>query len=105
MVIVCYLWVKYIKVIIEMGLINEDEICKLCEICNELVLDYVKIFIGFNGVGVNLEFICLFWVELKFEIKIKVFGGICMVDDVCVFIEVGVNCLGVLCGVDIVLEV
>lgn len=104
MITACHLRAKHIKVIIETGLINEDEIRKLCEICNELVPDYVKTSTGFNGAGANPELIRLLRAELKPEIKIKASGGIRTADDARALIEAGANRLGASRGVDIVSE-
>lgn len=104
MVTACHLRAKHIKVIIETGLLEEEEIRQLCTICNDLVPDYVKTSTGFNGAGANPEVIRLLRSLLKPEIKIKASGGIRTAEDARALIEAGANRLGASKGISIVSE-
>ncbi|PHN05617.1 deoxyribose-phosphate aldolase [Flavilitoribacter nigricans] len=67
---------KVIKVILETGLMADDEIDKLAEICNELGPDYVKTSTGFNGSGANEAIVGRLRSLMNKKIKIKASGGI-----------------------------
>jgi len=64
------------KVIFEVNLLNREEIEKLCKICNEVEVDFVKTSTGFNGNKVTAEVITLLKNNLDTTIKIKAAGGI-----------------------------
>ena len=104
MVTACHLRAKHIKVIIETGLLEEEEIRQLCTICNDLEPDYVKTSTGFNGPGANPEVIRLLRSLLKPEIKLKASGGIRTAEDARALIEAGANRLGASKGISIVSE-
>lgn len=104
MVTACHLRAKHIKVIIETGLLEEEEIRQLCTICNDLEPDYVKTSTGFNGAGANPEVIRLLRSLLKPEIKLKASGGIRTTEDARALIEAGANRLGASKGISIVSE-
>ena len=104
MVTACHLRAKHIKVIIETGLLEEEEIRQLCTICNDLEPDYVKTSTGFNGAGANPEVIRLLRSLLKPEIKLKASGGIRTAEDARALIEAGANRLGASRGISIVSE-
>lgn len=76
LITICRLKSKPLKVIIETGLLNEDEIRKICEICTEVKIDFIKTSTGFNGEGAKLEHIKLLRKILPEKIKIKASGGI-----------------------------
>ncbi len=67
---------KILKVILETGLLSEKEILKLCEICAEAQVDFVKTSTGFAGQGATVEVVSLLRNSLPKSIKIKASGGI-----------------------------
>ncbi len=67
---------KIIKVIIEIGLLTPEEIEKVCEICVDADVDYVKTSTGFLGRGASVEDIEQLRALLPPSIKIKASGGI-----------------------------
>lgn len=67
---------KVIKVILETGLMEDKEIEKLAEICNELSPDYVKTSTGFNGTGASVEMVSRLRSLMDKKIKLKASGGI-----------------------------
>lgn len=94
MITACRLRAKQIKVIIETGLLSEDEIQKACKICNDLQPDFVKTSTGFNGAGAHPEIIRLMRSVLKSGIKIKASGGIRTAQDAQAMIEAGADRIG-----------
>ncbi|MBR9921429.1 MAG: deoxyribose-phosphate aldolase [Bacteroidetes bacterium] len=93
---------KAIKVILETAMMTEEEIIKLCEICNEIETDYVKTSTGFNAAGASVEHVELLRKHLKPAIKIKASGGIRSAEFAKELIEAGANRLGSSSGVKIV---
>lgn len=68
---------KVMKVILETGLLSVDEIRKLCELCVELGVNYVKTSTGFNGGGATLEAVKIMKEAVSgSSVQIKASGGI-----------------------------
>jgi deoxyribose-phosphate aldolase len=72
----CHMRGKSLKVILETGLLAEKEILKLCEICSDVQVDFVKTSTGFAGQGATVEVVSLLRANLPKNIKIKASGGI-----------------------------
>ncbi|MFK8007525.1 MAG: deoxyribose-phosphate aldolase [Saprospiraceae bacterium] len=85
---------KIIKVILETGLLNKKETKKLCEICADAGVNYVKTSTGFNGDGATEEVIEFLRANLPSSIKIKASGGIKSVKKALKMIEAGADRLG-----------
>ncbi len=85
---------KTIKLILEAGLLEEFELLKLCEICNEAKVDYVKNATGFSAAGASVEITHLLRSNLDSNIKIKAAGGIRTIDFAKSLIEAGADRLG-----------
>ncbi|MFK7772588.1 MAG: deoxyribose-phosphate aldolase [Saprospiraceae bacterium] len=85
---------KIIKVILETGLLNKKEIKKLCEICADAGVNYVKTSTGFNGDGATEEVVEFLRANLPGSIKIKASGGIKSVKKALKMIEAGADRLG-----------
>lgn len=92
---------KSIKVIFETGLLNKKEIKKLCEICAEVGVNFVKTSTGFNGEGATVEIIEFMRTNLPSNIKIKASGGIRSVKKAQKMIEAGADRIGTSSGVKI----
>lgn len=67
---------KVIKIILETALLEENELLKLADICNDLLPDFVKTSTGFNGAGANPEIISRLRSAMSKKIRIKASGGI-----------------------------
>ncbi|MEM9990756.1 MAG: deoxyribose-phosphate aldolase [Bacteroidota bacterium] len=67
---------KSIKLILETGLLNKTELKKLCDICNDVGVDYVKNATGFNAEGASVDVVKTLRQYLSPEIKIKAAGGV-----------------------------
>ena len=95
---------KIIKVIIETGLLNKKEIKKLCEICAEEKVDFVKTSTGFNGEGASVEVVELMRKHLPDSVRIKASGGIRTAKKAKKMIEAGASRIGASAGVKIIKE-
>lgn len=88
------LYNKVVKVIIETGLLTDDEIKQTCDICSESQVDYVKTSTGFNGEGATVKAVQLLRRSLPEGIKIKASGGIRERDFAVELIAAGADRLG-----------
>lgn len=93
---------KIIKVILETGLLNKKEIKKLCEICAEAGVNFVKTSTGFNGEGATVEVVEFLRANLPSSIKIKASGGIKSTKKALKMIEAGADRLGASSGIKII---
>ncbi len=89
---------KVIKVIFETSLLTKDEIKKLCTICNEKGVDFVKTSTGFSGGGATEEMVRFLKENLSPKIKIKASGGIKTKKQAEALIKAGANRLGTSSG-------
>lgn len=85
---------KIIKVILETGLLQEEEIRRLCSICNEIRPDFVKTSTGFSAGGATVEVVQLLHSLVDPHIKIKASGGIRSRADAENLIQAGAQRLG-----------
>jgi deoxyribose-phosphate aldolase len=67
---------KIVKVIIESGILKEEEIIRCCELYSKLGADFVKTSTGYAERGATLEAVQLMRRHLPPEVKIKASGGI-----------------------------
>lgn len=95
---------KSIKVIFETSILNQKELKKLCEICVEAGVNFVKTSTGFNGDGASVEVVEYLRKNLPNTIKIKASGGIRSAKKAQKMIEAGANRIGTSSGVKIVKE-
>lgn len=95
---------KIIKIIIETGLLTEEEIKAVCHICNELEVDYVKTSTGFNSDGASPLMVELLRQELIPSIKIKASGGIRTADQARQLLSLGADRIGTSASVAIISE-
>jgi deoxyribose-phosphate aldolase len=65
-----------LKVIIETCLLNEDEIIKMTEICNETGVDFIKTSTGFGSYGARVCDVELINKHKDSDLQIKASGGI-----------------------------
>ena len=91
---------KRIKLILETSLLEENEILKLCNICKEVGVDFVKTSTGYQG-GATLEQIKTLRSNLPDTIKIKASGGIRNAEAARQMIEAGADRIGTSAGVSI----
>ena len=67
---------KVIKVIIESGILTDDEIIKCCELYGVAGIDYLKTSTGYAEKGATIEAVQLFKKHLPSNVHIKASGGI-----------------------------
>jgi deoxyribose-phosphate aldolase len=67
---------KAIKVIIESGVLTDDEIIKCCELYGVAGIDYLKTSTGYAEKGASVEAVQLFKKHLPSNVQIKASGGI-----------------------------
>ena len=92
---------KTLKVIIETCYLNEEEIKKLTEICNETFVNFIKTSTGFGTRGASLEDIEIINKYKNEVLEIKASGGIKTLSDASEFINLGVSRIGTSNGVEI----
>ena len=95
---VAHLKGKIIKLIIETGLLTENEMERLCKLSAELGVDYVKTSTGFNGPGASVEIVRKLRKCLPKGIKIKASGGIRTPEFAQELVEAGADRLGASSG-------
>lgn len=67
---------KTIKIIIESGMLTNDEIIKCCDIYEAAGVDFLKTSTGFAENGASIEAVRLIRAHLAGPVKIKAAGGI-----------------------------
>jgi deoxyribose-phosphate aldolase len=95
---------KHIKVIIESGVLSNEEIIRCCEIYGELGADFVKTSTGYAEKGATVEAVQLMRKHLPSVIKIKASGGIRNYTFAKQLIEAGADRLGCSTSVAIIKE-
>ncbi len=85
---------KVVKVILETGMLDESELEKLCTICLEIGVDYVKTSTGYNGKGATIKAVEFLQSKLQDKVKIKASGGIDNHKKATDLIKAGANRLG-----------
>ncbi len=93
---------KIIKLIFEVELLTSEEINKLCEICNEIEVNFVKTSTGFSGTETDPKIIRILRSKLKPSIKIKASGGIRTLNAATAAVEAGADRIGCAASVSIV---
>ncbi|MBX2888685.1 MAG: deoxyribose-phosphate aldolase [Ferruginibacter sp.] len=95
---------KVVNIIIETGILTEDEIIKCCELYSAAGVDSIKTSTGYAERGATLEAVKLMRTHLAPSVKIKASDGIHTVDFAKQLIEAGANRLGCSSSVEIVQE-
>ncbi|MEP6951805.1 MAG: deoxyribose-phosphate aldolase [Ginsengibacter sp.] len=95
---------KIIKVIIESGILTDDEIVKCCDIYSAAGVDFVKTSTGYAEKGASVYAVKLMRAHLADHVKIKASGGIKTYLLAKELIEAGATRLGCSRSVEIVKE-
>lgn len=95
---------KILKVIIESGVLTDDEIIKCCDIYGAAGVDYVKTSTGFVEKGASIHAVELIRAHLADSVKIKASGGIRSYSFAKELINAGANRIGCSASVQIVNE-
>ena len=93
---------KVIKIIIESGILTDDEIIKCCEIYGLAGIDYLKTSTGYAEKGATVEAVKLLRLHLPDAVQIKASGGIRDYAFAKQLIDAGATRLGCSAGVAIV---
>lgn len=93
---------KKIKLIIEIGLLEEEEIRKVCELASKSGVDFVKTSTGFNETLTTPEDVYFLKSLLPRTIKVKASGGIRTKDDALAMLKAGADRIGTSSGVRII---
>jgi deoxyribose-phosphate aldolase len=95
---------KVIKVIIESGILTDDEIIKCCDIYGAAGVDYVKTSTGYAEKGASVHAVKLIRNHLADNVEIKASGGIKTYQFAKELIDAGATRLGCSSSVQIVKE-
>ncbi|MEP7229432.1 MAG: deoxyribose-phosphate aldolase [Ginsengibacter sp.] len=95
---------KIIKVIIESGILTDDEIIKCCDIYGAAGVDYVKTSTGYAEHGASVHAVRLMRRHLSDSVKIKASGGIRTYQFAKELIDAGADRLGCSASVQIIKE-
>jgi deoxyribose-phosphate aldolase len=93
---------KMIKVIIETGLLSDDEIVQCCQLYGDMGVDFLKTSTGYAEKGASVNAINLMRRNLPAAVKIKASGGIRTYDFAKQLIDAGASRIGSSAGVTIV---
>jgi len=94
-----------VKVIIEAGLLTEDEKVLACRLVKESGADFVKTSTGFNAPGATVHDVKLMRSVVGSDFGVKASGGIRTYRDAAKLVEAGANRIGTSSGVAIIEEV
>lgn len=93
---------KTIKIIIESGILTDDEIIKCCDLYGIAGVDFLKTSTGYAATGATIEAVKLFRKHLPEQVKIKASGGIKDAAFAKSLIEAGADRLGCSSSITIV---
>ena len=93
---------KVVKIIIESGLLTDEEIIKCCDIYGIAGIDYLKTSTGYAEKGASVEAVQLFRKYLPEQVQIKASGGIRDYATAKLMIDAGETRIGCSAGVAIV---
>lgn len=93
---------KLVKVIIESGILTNEEIIQCCELYAKTGVDFLKTSTGYAEKGATIEAVQLMRANLPSSIKIKASGGIRTYEQAEQYIKAGANRLGCSASVAIV---
>jgi len=91
-----------LKVIFETSLLEPDHIVRLCELCTDVGVDFVKTSTGFSTGGATLEDVALMRQSVGPGVQVKASGGIRDRETALAMLQAGASRLGTSSGVAIV---
>ena len=83
-----------LKVIIETGLLTDEEKCRLCELVTASGADFIKTSTGFSGSGATEHDVRLLKAHVGENVRVKASGGIRDLADAERFLALGASRLG-----------
>jgi deoxyribose-phosphate aldolase len=93
---------RLVKVIIESGILNEEEIVQCCELYSGAGADFLKTSTGYAAAGATIEAVALMRSHLPENVQIKASGGIRTYEFALKLIEAGATRLGCSASVEII---
>jgi len=93
---------KKLKVIIESGILTENEIISCCRLFGNLGIDYLKTSTGYAEKGASTQAVQMMRANLSPSVKIKASGGIRTYDFAKALIDAGADRLGCSASVAII---
>ncbi len=93
---------KVVKIIIESGILSDDEIVKCCQLYGAAGIDYLKTSTGYAEKGASVHAVKLFKENLPQGVQIKASGGIRTYEFAKELVEAGATRLGCSASVAIV---
>jgi deoxyribose-phosphate aldolase len=94
-----------LKVILETGLLTQDEKERACRLCIEAGADFVKTSTGFGFGGATVADVALMSAAVKAAgLGVKASGGVRTYADACAMMEAGATRIGTSAGVSILQE-
>lgn len=93
-----------LKVIIETCFLDENEIAKMTEICNDTFVNFIKTSTGFGSRGASIDDLKIINKHKNEILEIKASGGIKTLEDAEKFINAGATRLGTSSGVAIMTD-
>lgn len=88
-----------LKVILEISELSKNDIVKICEICLDAKVDYIKTSTGFTKSGATLTAVKIIKKMVKDQAKIKASGGIRDLETALKYIDAGADRIGTSSGV------
>lgn len=95
---------KLLKIIIESGILSDDEIVGACKMCADAGTDFVKTSTGFAPQGAKVEHVALMRSVLPESVGIKASGGIKNYKQTIKLIEAGADRIGTSSAISIIKE-
>ncbi|MGI6325074.1 MAG: deoxyribose-phosphate aldolase [Bacilli bacterium] len=93
-----------LKIIIEISYLDDIEIIKMCEICRNKFVNFIKTSTGFSESGATIEAVKLMKAHAGDLLEVKASGGIRTYEDTIKYIEAGASRIGTSSGVKIMEE-
>ena len=90
------------KIILEAGLLTDEEKIKTCEIAKEAGIAFVKTSTGFDASGASVHDVKLMRKTVGPAMGVKASGGIRTTEEALAMIEAGANRIGTSSGVEII---
>ncbi|MEY2829524.1 MAG: hypothetical protein RIQ33_1382 [Bacteroidota bacterium] len=98
---ICFDRGSIVKVIIESGILSDEQIVLACKLCADAGVNFVKTSTGYAEKHATIEAVQLMRKSLPKNIHIKASGGIKTYEQALAFIEAGANRIGTSSGIEI----
>ena len=98
---ICFDSNTIVKVIIESGILTDEQIITACKLCADAGVNFIKTSTGYAEKHATIEAVKLMRKSLPKNIFIKASGGIKTYEQAIAFIEAGANRIGTSSGVEI----